>query len=123
MTDEEGQFAFRRGFVTADFLSQNYRVSGELNVRTRPLADLLNDATTSFIDVENVYVSPIQNPADIKASYQTGSLLKANVSMVVLAREEDGRSKSTTYGSYIGHTLRPVFMTVPGFEVRGYLEM
>lgn len=122
MTDQDSQM-FRRGFVTADFLAHNYRISGEVNVRARPLADSLNDATTDFIEIENVYVSPIQNPADIKASYGTGSLFKNSISMVVLVREEDGLSKATTYGSYLGHTLRSSFVTVPGFEVRGLLEM
>lgn len=116
------QVSFRRGFVTADFLADDYRISGDVNVRTKPLADSLNDVNTDYIQTENVYVSSIHVPADIKASYHTGSLLKSNVSMVVLARQEDGLSKSTTFGSYIGYTLRPVFMTVPGFEVRGMLE-
>lgn len=124
MTDQQSQVTYRQGFVTADFLAHNYRISGEVNVRTRPLADSLNDPTTDFISVEHIYVSPIQNPADIKASYTNGSLLKENISMVVLAREEDGLSKTTTYGSYLGgYTLRSVFLTVPGFEVRGFLEM
>ena len=123
MTDQSSQVTFRRGFVTADFLAHNYRISGEVNVRARPLADSLNDVTTDYLEIENVYVSPIQNPADIKASYQSGSLYKRNVSMVVLAREEDGLSKVTTYGSYIGYTLRAVFLTLPGFEVRGLLEI
>lgn len=115
---------FRRGFVAADFLAHNYRISGEVNVRSRPLADSLNDVTTDYIEIENIYVSPIQNPADIKASYPRGSLLKDNISMVVVAREEDGLSKATTYGDYLGrYTLRPMFLTMPGFEVRGFLEM
>jgi len=88
MTDQSSQVTFRRGFVTADFLAHNYRISGEVNVRARPLADSLNDGTTDYLETENVYVSPIQNPADIKASYSSGSLYKNNISMVVLAREE-----------------------------------
>ena len=123
MTEQDPQASFRRGFVTADFLAHNYRISGEVNVRVWPLADSLNDGTTNFIEIENAYVSPIQNPADIKASYEVGSLRKDNISMVVLAREEDGLSKASTYGSYIGYTLRSVFLTVPGFEVRGLLQI
>jgi len=124
MTGSDSQVTFRRGFVTADFLAHNYRISGEVNVRSRPLADSLSDPTSDYIDVDNIYVSPIHDPADIKASYPHGSLLKTNVSMVVVAREEDGLSKATTYGDYLGrYTLRPVFLTMPGFEVRGFLEM
>lgn len=124
MTDDSSsQVTFRRGFVTADFLAHDFRISGDANVRTRPLADTLNDGTTDYFQIENIYVSPIQNPADIKASYPMGSLYKRNISLVVLAREEDGRSKMESYGSYLGYVLYPVFLTVPGFEVRGLLAM
>jgi hypothetical protein len=115
--------SYRSGFVPADFLAYDYRISGDVNIRTRPLADSLIDPTTDFVEIENVYVSPIQNPADIKASYSLGMLAKASISMVILAREEDGLSKRATYGDYMGrYTVQSVFLTVPGFEVRGYLE-
>ena len=123
MTDDIPEVSFRQGFVLADFLAHNYRISGEVNVRSRPLADTLNDVTTDYIEIENIYVSPIQDPADLKAHYQIGSLRKDNISKVILTRLEHGMSKTTTYGSYIGYTLRPVFLTVPGFEVRGLLEV
>jgi hypothetical protein len=113
--------SFRRGFVTADFLTNEYRISGEVSVRLRPLADSINDATTDYLEIENVYVSPIQQPADIKANYQYGSLSKENVVMVILARLEDGLSRSSSYGDYVGHIVHDVFLTVPSFEVRGSL--
>ena len=89
----------------------------------RPLADTLNDPSTDFIQVDNIYVSPIQSPADIKANYDVGAIRKENISIVVVVREEDGRPTSAAYGSYMGRILRPVFLTVPGFEIRGFVEM
>ena len=123
MDEERTPLAFQRKFVTADFMAQNYRISGEVNVRSRPLADALNDPSTDFLEIDNVYVSPILAPADIKANYNNGSLHKDNISMVILSREEDGLSTTASYGSYSGNFPRSVFLTVPGFEVRGTLEM
>ena len=119
---QQEHVSFRRGFVTVDFLTDEYRISGEVSTRLRPLADSLNDVTTDYLEIENVYVSPIQNPADIKAHYQYGSLAKENIVMVVLARLGDGLSRSASYGDYIGHIVSDVFLTLPGFEVRGSLE-
>jgi hypothetical protein len=118
---QQEHVSFRRGFVTADFLTNEYRISGEVSIRLRPLSDSLNDVTTDYLEIENIYVSPIQQPADIKAHYQYGSLSKENIVMVILARLEDGLSRSSSYGDYVGHIVHDVFLTVPSFEVRGSL--
>ncbi|MCZ7544865.1 MAG: hypothetical protein M5R40_15685 [Anaerolineae bacterium] len=120
MTDKA---TFRKGYVTADFLSHNYRISGEVDITVNPLADILNDALKSYVRVENVYISPIQNPADIKGHYRHGQLRKDNIALAVLYREEDGLPKRQSYGSYIGQVIHDVFLTVPGFEVRGLLAI
>jgi hypothetical protein len=112
----------RRGWVTADFFTHSYRVSGSVDVRRLPLADQLNDRTTSYLMLEDAYVSPIDRPGDITASYTVAALRKENVTMAVLAHKEDGLSKKHSYGSYFGTSLRNVFITVPQFEVRGFLQ-
>jgi len=113
----------RRGWVMADFFTHSYRISGSVDVRRLPLADQLNDRTTSFLMLEDAYVSPIDRPGDITASYAIAALRKDNVTMAVLVTKEDGLSKKQSYGSYFGTSLKGVFITVPQFEVRGYLHI
>ena len=120
MTD---RLSYRKGFVNADFLSHNYRISGEVDISVNPVADLLNDPLKSYVKVENVYISPIQAPADIKGNFKHGQLSKDNITMAVLHREEDGLPKRQAYGSYIGYVVHEVFLTVPGFEVQGQLAI
>jgi hypothetical protein len=43
--------------------------------------------------------------------------------MAVLATKEDGLAKKHSYGSYFGTSLKNVFITVPEFEVRGFLQI
>jgi hypothetical protein len=112
----------RRGWVSVDFFTHSYRVSGSVDVRRLPLADQLNDRTTSYIMMEDVYVSSIDRPGEITASYTLAALCKVNVNMAVLVNKEDGLSKKHTYGSYFGASLKNVFITVPQFEVRGFLQ-
>jgi len=113
----------RRGWVNADFFTHSYRVSGAVDVRRLPLADQLNDRTTSYLMLEDAYVSPIDRPGEITASYAEAALRKTNVTMVILAHKEDGLSKKESYGSYFGTMLKNVFITVPQFEVQGFLRV
>jgi hypothetical protein len=113
----------RKGWVTVDFFTHSYRISGAVDVRRLPLADQLNDRTTSYLMLEDAYVSPIDRPGDITASYAAAALRKENVTMAVLASKEDGLSKKQSYGSYFGTSLKNVFITVPQFEVRGFLQV
>ena len=113
----------RRGWVTGDFFAHNYRISGSVDVRRLLLADQLNDRTTSYLMLEDAYVSPIDRPGDITAGYAMAALRKENITMVVLAHTEDGLSKKHSYGSYFGTFLKHIFITVPQFEVRGFLQV
>jgi hypothetical protein len=65
----------------------------------------------------------IDRPGDITASYSIAALRKDNVTMAILASKEDGLSKKHSFGSYFGTSLRNVFITVPQFEVRGFLQV
>ncbi len=119
MTDKA---AYRHGYVTADFLIDGYRISGEVRTTINPLADVLNDSLQSHLEIENVYVSPIQEPANITGHYTTGHLRKQNILMAVLHRAEDGLPRRQTFANPAEGATLPIFLTVSGFEVRGQLS-
>ncbi len=110
-------------WLVADFFVHSYRMSGHLNVRQKKLADQLNDRTSDFLSLENVYISSIERPADIVVSYPSSILRKSNIIAVVVARQEDGLSREQAYGSYLGVYLHDVFITVPFFEIQGGLRL
>ncbi len=110
-------------WLVADFFTHRYRISGRLDVRYQKLAGQLNDNTTSFLQLEDAYISNVEHPADIIASYASSTLRKQNITTVVVAQQEDGLLREQTYGSYFGTYLRTVFLTVPYFEVKGYLRL
>lgn len=122
MVSRSQRVAGRQDYVSADILSHNYRISCEINVGSHPLADLLNDPSTDFIAVENLYVSSIHRPADIIVGHKYGALHKHSLAMAIVTRERDGRATTDAYGSYHGRSLYRAFVTVPGFEVQGFLE-
>ncbi|HEC36259.1 MAG TPA: hypothetical protein ENI39_06980 [Anaerolineae bacterium] len=111
------------GWLAADFFLHSYRISGRVDVRRRPLADILNDRTTGFVQLEDAYISPIDRPGEIIATYAASSLTKANVTLILVPRRDDALSREQSYGSYYGTYLRQVFLTVPSLEVVGYLRL
>jgi hypothetical protein len=121
MTDK---LLLRKNILTAEFLSESYRVSGEVSVRDQPLVDLLNDKMSHFVKVENVYLSPIDDPSVFRTQSAIGQLRKDRISMVVLPREEDGYARHTLYRN-IGHLAigYNIFAAILGFEVRGGLKL
>ena len=85
---QSGQAVTRRGWVSVDFFTHSYRISGAVDVRRLPLADQLNDRTISYLMLEDTYVSPISRPGDITASYSIAALRKENITMAVLTKKE-----------------------------------
>jgi hypothetical protein len=115
--------SYRKGYLTAEFLSQTYRISGEASLRQGSLLDVLNDVTTIYIRLENVYVSPITDPAIIKGNYPSGQLRKDNLTMVVLAAQEDAQSRRLAPAVKQLPAVYNLFITVPGFEVQGGVKI
>ncbi len=110
-------------WLVADFFTYRHRLSGRVNVRQKKLASQLNDASSSFLELEDAYISNVDHPADIVASYAMSILRKESITAVALARQEDGLLREQTYGSYFGTYLRSVFLTVPSFEIEGHLRL
>ena len=110
-------------WLVADFFTYRHRLSGRVDVRHNGLAAQLNDATTSFLVLEDAYVSNVERPAEIVASYTSSILRKRNITAIVVAQQEDGLMRQQSYGSYLGTWVRKSFITVPSFEITGYLRL
>jgi hypothetical protein len=112
----------RGGLLAADFFTSDYRMSGHVETGNRRLADILSDRLSDFLLLEDIYVSRIHKPGEIVANYTTGSLIKDQITFVVLPTEADGLSKDHAY-PYLTRQMREVFLTVPSFEIRGSLKV
>jgi hypothetical protein len=107
------------GRVTADFFTTSYRFSAGVLVYKRRLIDVLNDRLTDYLDLVDVYISRINNPGDIVATYPRGSLIKKELVFILLSDETEGASKERHFGTR-DHV--PIFMTVPSFEIHGQFQ-
>jgi hypothetical protein len=113
----------RKGYLSADILTENYRISGEIPLKGQPLVDTLNDKMSSFIKVENIYISPVHDPTVFTAQYPVGNVRKDTIAAIVLAREEDGLARHSIYQvKPDAPILFGLFTVLKGFEVRGGLK-
>jgi len=107
------------GRVTADFFAGSYRYSASVIVYKRRLIDVLTDRTTDYLEMVDLYVSRINTPGDIVATYPKGSLVKSAIDFIVLPTETEGISKERFYGN---RTNLPLFLSVPSFEIMGKVQ-
>jgi hypothetical protein len=103
------------GLTPADFFTGTHRISAQVQTGTKPLSDLLNDRSQSYLLAHSVYLSRLSAPGEIGAYAPVGYLSKDNLCFVIVpAREvrlpEASRFTSQEYGA---------LATLPGFEVRG----
>jgi hypothetical protein len=107
------------GRVIADFFTSSYRFSASVVVYKRRLVDVLADPTTNYLDLVDVYVSRINNPGDIVATYPKGSLVKKEINFILLSTEAEGVSQERFFTS---RENLPIFVSVPSFEISGQIQ-
>jgi len=110
--------------VNADFFTETHRISGRVELGAAGFMGLLNDTNSSLIEAQNTYVSRLQEPTRIVAHGETVSLIKSNLTLVILPRREDiGPAGAAQAGTgYTRVIASPVLVTTPTFEVRGFVE-
>ncbi|MBN1991790.1 MAG: hypothetical protein JW953_03745 [Anaerolineae bacterium] len=108
------------GRVTADFFTGSYRLSASVLVYKRRLVDILADRTTDYLDLVDVYVSRINSPGNIVATYPRGSLVKQEINFILLSSLSESISKDRFYTP--NRVTLPIFITVPSFEIQGQFQ-
>jgi hypothetical protein len=109
--------------VNADVFSETHRISGRIICPPSGLIGLLNDATTSLIDIEDAYYSRLQQPAKITTHLELAHFTKAHLIMIVLARREDLGPHGVATGGFSRRIPVPVLVTTPEYEVQGAIEV
>ncbi|MCB0208773.1 MAG: hypothetical protein KDJ52_05570 [Anaerolineae bacterium] len=107
------------GRVTADFFTSSYRFSASIVVYKRRLVDVLSDRMTDYLDIVDVYISRINAPGDIIGTYKKGSLVKDEITFILLSDEAEGISKERFYSA---RDDIPLFISLPSFEIHGQLK-
>jgi hypothetical protein len=101
--------------IQVDFFTTTHRISGGIQTGPKPLSDLLNDRTQSYLLLTNVYVSCLDNPAEISDYAPVAYLSKENLNFVILSSRE---TRTPDRSRITAHEYEAL-ATLPGCEVRG----
>jgi hypothetical protein len=99
----------------AEFFTSTHRIIGEVPTGPKPLSDLLNDQSQSYLLAYNVYLSRLNTPGEIDAHAPVAYLSKANLSIVIVSSRE---TRSPDQGRFTEQEYEAL-ATLPGIEVRG----
>ena len=99
----------------ADFFTTTHRISGQVNTGPKPLSDMLNDRSLSYVMAGNVYVSRLLEPGEIVAHVPVVYLSKENLSFVIVAAREARQAERTRFSAQ----EYKVLVTLPAYEITG----
>lgn len=106
-----------------DFLSNSHRVSCRVQAGPSGLMALLNDTTSSVVEIEDGYLSRLAQPAKILTHCESGYLQKAGISLCIVTRREEVGPPGVARGGFTQVTNCPVRMTMSQFEIQGVVEV
>jgi len=101
--------------TTADFLTTTHRISGQVQTGVKPLSDILNDHSQSYLMAYNVFASRLDQAGELGAHAPMAYLSKDNLSLVVVPAREARMPDRSRYMAMEYEAL----VTISGFEVRG----
>ena len=108
--------------VSADFLTPSYRVVGKIYVPHTGLLGLMNDSTSSFMEVHEAKLARTHMPTKLAGEYKMIDVVKTNIFAVCLTRLEDVGPVALRRGGYSQFNEYPIRVTTPVYEVEGTLE-
>lgn len=111
-----------RDVVGGDFFTPSYRLTGKLVVGHAGLVRILNDNTSSLIDIQDVYVSRAHQPGKILTHFAVAHMAKARLELILVGRREDVGPLGVARGGSVKVHEHAVLVSTPSFEIRGILE-
>jgi hypothetical protein len=108
--------------LAADFLTQSYRVVGKMMVPNTGVVGLINDPTTSFMEVVDAKLARIHMPTKLVGEYKVIDLVKDNVFAICLTRREDLGPQALARGGYHNLVEYSIRVTTQVYELEGKLE-
>jgi hypothetical protein len=108
--------------VSADFFTPSYRIVGKVMVPNTGLMGLINDTTTSFMEILDARLARAHMPSKLVDHYEVVRLVKSQIFAIALARREDLGPQALTRGGYVRLNEYAVRITTPVYELMGSLE-
>ena len=108
--------------LAADFLTPSFRVVGKLMVPNTGMVGMMNDTTTSFMEVLDAKLARVHMPTKLAGEYEVVDLVKTNVFAVCMTRREDVGPQALARGGYQNLIKYKIRVTTQVYELDGVIE-
>ncbi len=108
--------------ISADFFTPSYRIVGKTMVPNTGIMGLVNDPTTSFMEILDARMARAHMPSKLVDHYEVVRIVKSQIFAISLARREDLGPQALARGGYVRLTEFPMRITTPVYELDGVLE-
>jgi hypothetical protein len=108
--------------ISADFFTPSYRIVGKTMVPSTGILGLVNDPTTSFMEILDARMARAHMPSKLVDHYEVVRIVKSQIFAISLARREDLGPQALARGGYVRLTEFPIRITTPVYELDGVLE-
>ncbi len=108
--------------LSADFLTLSYRVVGKMMAPNTGVVGMMNDKTSSFMEVMDAKLARIHMPTKLVGEYEVIDLVKTNLFAVCMTRREDMGPQALARGGYQNLAKFNVRITTQVYELEGTLE-
>ena len=111
-----------RGGTFVQLITQEHLFNATVYTRGHRLLDILNDRTTDYLQVSDVELHRKGSPEDPVAAFSEAIIRKADLHLVIITGQEHEAPRTRLFG-YVQKIRYNVFLTVPGYEVRGEMHL
>ena len=108
--------------VPVDFYTPSYRIVGKITVPNTGIIGLVNDPTTSFMEILDARLARAHMPSKLVDHYEVVRVVKSQIFALALSRREDLGPQALARGGYVRMIEYPVHITTPVYELDGTLE-
>ncbi len=108
--------------IPADFYTPGYRIVGKVMVPSSGLMGLVNDQTTSFMEIVDARLARAHMPSKLVDRYEVVRVVKSQIFAIALTRREDMGPQALARGGYVRLSEYPLRLATPVYELQGTLE-
>jgi hypothetical protein len=108
--------------ISVDVLTSSYRLKGELKRSHSGVMSILNDPTSSFIELQDVSMGRIVSGDNLTQTMSVAQVLKSQIMALCFEHREDLMLQPLSRGTYLRPIRYPISVTTPVYEIDGIYE-
>lgn len=108
--------------ISVDVLTSSYRLKGELKRSHSGVMSILNDPTSSFLELQDVSMGRLAAGDNLTQMMSVAQVIKSQIMAIGFEHREDLMLQPLARGTYLRPVRYPISVTTPVYEIEGIYE-